>query len=238
MHPNDTVGSPSGQGIAPVSVFLDGAESPANLSSQYLQRGMSPDRLQLIKKYAGRRVLDVGCGNGAYVLGLADDYDMSGVDHQKFATWDQAPGKFQIGQADELTCRDEQYDTLLSFECLEHLPRPEQALREYYRVTRHNLILTVPNCTITLGMKQSNLLYSHWGDRTHVNFYTLAKITEAVQAAGFSIAHSGLIHRVNLVPFFLETVGVPTSVPGVNRLLSKVLRKSHYITCAVVGEKK
>jgi ubiquinone/menaquinone biosynthesis C-methylase UbiE len=134
----------------------------------YSGRGLNPSRLEAIIRFAGQSILDVGCGSGAYVLQLADRYDIKGIDYQEFDTWKEKPNLFSISDATNLNLPDNSVDTILSFECLEHLPDPELALKEYYRVARNNVILTVPNCEITLGMRQSLMLYYHWIDRTHI----------------------------------------------------------------------
>ena len=223
-----------------VSVFVEGAEkAPSDIKAQYQQRGVSPDRLRAIRDFAGPRILDVGCGSGAYVLSLSSEFDIHGIDHQEFASWKETPARFRVAAADNLPFDDGAFDTLLSFECVEHLANPAEALREYYRVSRKNLILTVPNCTISEGMKRSNLLYSHWGDPSHAQFFTLPSISAAVEKAGFRVAHAGLINQINPLPFFLEWLGVRNALGlKIASRASKMLPlKAHRLTCLVVGEK-
>ena len=152
-------------------------------SISYAARGVNTERLNAILENAGQSVLDVGCGNGAYVLKLADRYNILGVDMQRFETWNAMPHLFSVSDASELQFKDNSFDTVLSFETLEHLTEPKKALREYYRICRKNLILTVPNCDITSGMRQSLMAYYHWVDRTHVNFFDMDTIIEEIGRA-------------------------------------------------------
>src|SRR5262245_49618320 len=125
------------------------ATKPAPVAPDYSMRGINASRLAAIEQHAGREILDVGCGSGAYVLHLADRLNIRGVDYRHFDAWDQRPQLFGISDAQELKMPDNSVDTILSFETLEHLPEPQRALSEYLRVCRKNLILTVPSCTVT-----------------------------------------------------------------------------------------
>jgi hypothetical protein len=97
-------------------------------------------------------------------------------------------------------------DTILSFETLEHLPQPERALREYFRVCRRKLILTVPNCHLTEGMRRSGIIYNHWIDRTHVNFWDLGTISDLVSKCGFTVVHQQHINRMNMGHVLMEAL--------------------------------
>ena len=209
-----------------------------NDTISYAIRGINTERLNAVLENAGLSVLDVGCGNGAYVLKLADRYKMFGVDIQHFETWNTMPHLFSISDASELKFQDNSFDTVLSFETLEHLAEPKKALKEYYRICRKNLILTVPNCDVTLGMRQSLMIYYHWVDRTHVNFFDMETITEAVKEAGFKVAKYYYINQISLVPLLTEAFDLSGLLGKVIRkLLLKRQQHSYYITCLVVAEK-
>ena len=111
----------------------------------YALRGLNRERLSAIDRYAGKDVIDVGCGNGNYVLHLADRLNIRGIDYKRFESWAARPSLFEVCDAQALTLPDRSVDTILSFETLEHLPDFSRALAEYFRVVRKNLILTVPN---------------------------------------------------------------------------------------------
>jgi SAM-dependent methyltransferase len=204
----------------------------------YSARGLNPERLRAIEQFAGTDVLDVGCGGGAYVLHLADRYRIRGVDYQSFESWKQRPELFEISDATRLRHADDSFDTLLSFEALEHLADPASALREYYRVCRQNLILTVPNCEQTAGMRSSGIIFNHWSDRTHVNFWDLDGICARVIEAGFQIRHEGYINRINLAPVLAEAMGLQKrGARLLKSLLKRVQRRQYPMTCLVVAHK-
>jgi ubiquinone/menaquinone biosynthesis C-methylase UbiE len=210
----------------------------SELKQSYQKRGVNNDRLQVVLAAAGQSILDVGCGSGAYVLKLADKYAIRGVDYQPFESWDEAPELFEVSDATKLRFEDDSFDTLLSFETLEHLPDPAAALREYYRVCRNNVILTVPNCAITDGMKKSNMLYSHWIDRTHVNFFDIESISALVADAGFKVVKQTYINKISVLPLITEAFGLnSTAQRWASRLLKRFQKRHHYITCIIIGEK-
>src|SRR5688500_13013258 len=47
--------------------------------ASYEDRAVNPDRLAAIRRHAGRRILDVGCGSGAYVRFLEAEHELVGV---------------------------------------------------------------------------------------------------------------------------------------------------------------
>lgn len=207
----------------------------------YQVRGVNPQRFDAILKHAGKTILDVGCGSGAYVLKIAQEYpqyQIKGVDYQYFESWKEKPDNFLIADAFSLPFEDNSFDTITLFEVLEHLPNPEKALAEYLRVCRKNLILTVPNCDRNMELWKSNLIYSHWFDNTHVNFYTLDTIKEEVTQAGFKVKEAYLINRLNIQPLINDAFDLSGMVGS---LLLKLLKKreihDYKITSLIVAEK-
>jgi ubiquinone/menaquinone biosynthesis C-methylase UbiE len=209
----------------------------------YLSRAINPHRLDAILKYAGESILDVGCGNGLYVLKINREhpkFKIHGVDYQSFDTWKESPELFTNADAFGLPFEDNSFDTITLFEVLEHLPDPVKALKEYYRVCRKNLILTVPNCEYPASMKQSLLTYFHYTDFTHVNFFRMHNLLDTVKSAGFKIHDSYYINKMNLIPFIEDTYNLKSGLAGklIGKLLSKRKAKEYHITCLVVAEKK
>jgi 2-polyprenyl-6-hydroxyphenyl methylase/3-demethylubiquinone-9 3-methyltransferase len=92
----------------------------------------------------GARVLDVGCGAGLVALPLAESgYRVDGIDMAEGAiataqrhTPPGAPAHFSTGDAYALDADGDQYDAVLALDFLEHVDRPEDALRESARVLK------------------------------------------------------------------------------------------------------
>lgn len=204
----------------------------------YGVRGVNVERIAAVRQHAGSEVLDVGCGSGAYVLALADSHRIRGLDYQHFESWKQRPELFGISDAQALDLPDNSVDTILSFETLEHLPSPAKALQEYFRVCRRNLILTVPNCALTPGMRGSGLIYNHWIDRTHVNFWDLESLSAEIAKTGFTIEERKYINHINLGPLAAESLGLKGfAAKVVSAIVRRLQRQRYPMTCLVVAAK-
>jgi SAM-dependent methyltransferase len=143
-----------------------------------------------------------------------------------------------LSDAQHLALPDNSVDTIVSFETLEHLPDPAKALSEYFRVCRQSLILTVPNCELSPGMRGSGVIFNHWIDRTHVNFWNVDSISELVVQSGFRIRSKGHINQINLAPLFAESLGVRGRVARLfGKLLRRLQRRTYAMTCLVIADK-
>jgi len=204
----------------------------------YSLRGINPGRFEAILNYAGQEILDVGCGSGVYVLHLSDRYNIRGVDYKRFDSWQARPELFSIGDAQVLANGNNSVDTILSFEALEHLANPRQALSEYFRVCRKNLILTVPNCTLTPGMKNSGIIYNHWIDRTHINFWDMESIAKLLCDAGFTVEHKQAINEINLGAVTMEALGFSGVFARIgSRIFRLCQSKKYFMTNLVIARK-
>ena len=209
--------------------------SPNDAVAQYLFRQPNPSRMAAIRKYAGKSILDCGCGNGAYIKEFVKDYDIHGMDMAEFPTWACFPGRFRQGSVVDLPYEDESFDTVTSFEVLEHVPNTVEILKGFHRVARKNIIISVPNCDIPQGMQDSRLTFFHYTDDTHCNFFTLDTISKACADAGFQVRDAKLINEVNLLPLFKEAFYGPQFVWKImNRYLR---RRPLHMTCLVVADK-
>src|SRR4051794_34276534 len=118
-----------------------GSQTAAPPQVSYGARGVNPERLQAIRDHAGRSVLDVGCGSGAYVLELADQYDIHGVDIREFEPWNLRPERFSVHDVCSLPHSPSSTETVVCFEVLEHVPDPGKVIGDLYRICSKNLIL-------------------------------------------------------------------------------------------------
>jgi SAM-dependent methyltransferase len=92
------------------------------------------------------RLLDVGCGSGwsTYAFAAAG-YDSTGIDLNP-ATFEPPPHEHcHLGQgsATEIPHPAEQFDLVVCYQCLEHVPDPKRALDEMSRVCRPGGIVAI-----------------------------------------------------------------------------------------------
>jgi ubiquinone/menaquinone biosynthesis C-methylase UbiE len=99
-------------------------------------------KLHEYDRFAGKRVLEVGCGN-AYTLGKYAQYgaEVYGLDiaesaveisRQRFKCQNQK-GDFRVGNAEELPYESDYFDCICSMGVLHHVPNTEKAVSEIYR---------------------------------------------------------------------------------------------------------
>lgn len=99
----------------------------------------------------GRDVLDFGCGSGGLALYLAtqksprfisgvdlyaDDIDRANAALKAISPLPVARVEFLVGSEDGLPYSDAQFDTLLAFDCMEHVMAPAAIMAEWRRVLR------------------------------------------------------------------------------------------------------
>jgi ubiquinone/menaquinone biosynthesis C-methylase UbiE len=96
-------------------------------------------------KYAGKRLLEVGCGTGTDLLQFArGGSKVIGIDltprsieitRQRFRIYGQNGG-FAIGDAENLAFPDNSFDVVYSFGVIHHTPDTRRAVSEFHRVLR------------------------------------------------------------------------------------------------------
>ncbi len=114
-------------------------------SSQYIA-----DTIRLLKMFANGKVLDFGGGIGTHSLAAAG---MNGVEHVYFVDLNPKNREFLIERANKLGVRElisvhrdlastgnVQFDTLICFDVLEHLPNPAEQLSLFHERLSNNSV--------------------------------------------------------------------------------------------------
>ena len=146
----------------------------------------------------GRRVLDVGCGNGYLAAPLVRaGYAVTGVE-QAGGYSASFPKEVELIEADlehGLPRLSGKFDYVLCADILEHLRRPDQLLREIADVLRPDgtLIASLPNSGniwFRLNVLMGRFPQDDRGlfDRTHLRFYVLRGWLDLFRQAGYRIA--------------------------------------------------
>ena len=139
----------------------------------------------------GGSVLDVGCGEGfaaAYLAERVPGLRITGLDASALALRfaDRQLGSGRVAQADAawLPIADRSVDLAIALEVLEHLPMPEQTLRELRRVSRGPVIVSTPNQPFFAAANLARLKnLPTWGDDPeHVQWWTVQGFTRLVGA--------------------------------------------------------
>jgi ubiquinone/menaquinone biosynthesis C-methylase UbiE len=184
---------------------------------------VNPRRLRAVIEHAGASILDVGCSAGGYVRLLrARGYRAVGLDLLFDPLWSQDRVlPCLAGDAVALPVADRSFETVISFETLEHLQQPEAALAEFHRVARRNVILTVPDCETPEELLKGGLVFAHWRDRTHRTFFTQDSLADAIRQAGFRLQSMRRINACLIDYPVLYSLHVP---PRLAYLAARALR--------------
>jgi len=119
----------------------------------YVWRRGQDRRLDLIRRYVkleGKRILDVGCGIGAYVTKFRDfSPEVYGVDvdEEKVHVAARALPNVLPAEAEALPFRDESFDMILLHEVIEHVKDDKLTVREAVRCLRPGgeVVIFAPN---------------------------------------------------------------------------------------------
>lgn len=137
------------------------------------------------------RVAEIGCGEGEIADRLHRRWDdVTAVDlpdaglRQEWAL--RSGPRFLHGDATRLPFPDDTFDLVASVEVLEHLDDPEAGLREYARICRRHLVLSVPREPIfRLGNLFSGRHLSSLGNTPgHFNHWSTPEFLRFVSTVG------------------------------------------------------
>lgn len=173
-------------------------------------------------------LLDVGCGEGVLMIDAAKKFRRAvGLEMAKSKIEKAAESlkfknvDFVIGDAEKLPFKSNVFGAAICAEVLEHLPNPEKALEEISRVTKGQVVVSVPTREVCIPYKVYALFkgrpenkFSRFGEG-HLREYTPEKILEDLKNAG--------LQPVKIAGTFF--LAAPSSI--LNRI--KILKKIYFI---------
>ncbi|OGR82812.1 MAG: hypothetical protein A2901_05490 [Elusimicrobia bacterium RIFCSPLOWO2_01_FULL_54_10] len=130
--------------------------------------------VEFAKKFAGKKILDLGCAAGNYCLELSKNgFEMKGADiNPAYVKRAQEAGVDAHALEALPSFGDKSFDSVLLFEVLEHLADPARTLTEAKRLAKKNVLITVPNCEKIEELQHYGLIPEHFSDLDHKNFFT------------------------------------------------------------------
>jgi SAM-dependent methyltransferase len=152
-----------------------------------LKRDLMARHLRLER--SGARLLDIGCGNGAFVrTARALGWDAEGLDPDPSAA---AAGRatglpITVGRLPKLDCPDASFAAVTMSHSIEHLHDPLAGLREIRRVLRPGGILWI--ATPNVNSNGHKLFGADWRGLEpprHLVLFTAPSLTKTLSRAGF-----------------------------------------------------
>jgi SAM-dependent methyltransferase len=143
-----------------------------------------PERAALFKRYVGgpgRRVLDLGCRDGALTRAYLDGNEVVGFDADREALAAAARLGIETHWADldqPLEVPDASFDVVVAGELLEHLRDPQALVAEIRRVLRPGgtLVASVPNAYRLKGRLRFLFGRPPESDPTHLQMFSAADV--------------------------------------------------------------
>lgn len=199
-------------------------------------------RLKVIQKYAYNKILDAGCSTGEYVRWmLSQGYDAYGFDLLQSESWKgESIDRFSTGDLKKTHYKEEEFDTVISFEVLEHVDDVKKVLSEFKRIARYNIILSVPDAELYPVFEASGLTFHHWVDRTHQHFFSEKELQKILHEQGLEIQFLGRINPVYPEIMLCDNLRIPS---GMAKIIQRILwcfpfRKKYYMTLIAVVAKQ
>lgn len=150
-----------------------------------------PERMELFKRYVGgpgRKVLDLGCRDGALTSRYAEGNEVVGVDADREALAEAEKLGIETRWADldePLPFEDSSFDVVVAGELLEHLRDPGRLVGEVLRVLRPGgtFVASVPNAYRLKNRLRFALGRKPEDDPTHLQMFSAADVQKLL--AGF-----------------------------------------------------
>ena len=150
------------------------------------------DRMYYYLKFTdSRQVLDAGCGEGIVYRAMRErgyDGQWTGFDFSaeaiEFCKQASPEVDWHVASAYDLPFQDKSFDLVFSSQVLEHLKGPIKPLREFARVGKSWLLLSVPFEPVFRTLTWFSIKLGLGGDPGHVNHWTPEKFRAFSRTVG------------------------------------------------------
>lgn len=172
---------------------------------------LSPYKAQVIERFAGKTVLDVGCNTGQLVdfcirtekkaFGIEPDFTLL------LNSFGQSNARLIQSNAEALPFPTNAFDTVVLWNVLEHVEDEWKAINEALRVCRLNIIIVVPK-EDDLSTTLSAITYRHYVDLSHQRYYTKTTLQTLFKTHGARMTYYEETSRVRPLMAYVE-IGIP-----------------------------
>jgi 2-polyprenyl-6-hydroxyphenyl methylase/3-demethylubiquinone-9 3-methyltransferase len=184
-------------------------DADRNDSHDYLLPAVKRILASLRLSQERRRILDLGCGNGAVAAHLASQgYDLVGIDPSEagIAQGRKAYPQLQLHHGscyDDLSGQYGRFPVVLSLEVVEHVYFPRQFAASAYALLEDGgtAIISTPyhsylkNLVLGLTGKMDAHFTALW-DHGHIKFWSIRTLTQLLTDAGFKTVRFERVGRI------------------------------------------
>ncbi len=165
-----------------------------NLPQRFLIENFYKILLQIISDLKPETILDAGCGEGFTLARLQNEGIAKRLEGIDYASEAIALGKKMyptliLKQSDinSLPYNNNYFDLVICSEVLEHLERPQKALKEIARVSKRYCLLSVPNEPLFMiaNLLRGKNLSRLGNDIEHINHWSSKSFEKFVKENGW-----------------------------------------------------
>jgi len=164
-------------------------------------RGIVVSRVMYLHGSWAGKLLDVGCGNGWFIAQMRDlGWDVLGLEPDALAAkqaHEQHGVAVHIGSLEEAGLPDDSFDAITMHHVIEHVPHPNQTLRECARLLKPNgrLVIMTPNIQ-SLGHKVFREAWLHLDPPRHLYLFSHQALFRGLELAGLKLVALRTISRL------------------------------------------
>jgi len=181
------------------------------------------------------RLLDVGCGNGAFLkVANAAGFETWGIEINYAAAKraEEATGsKVPTGDVEEIGLPTAYFDVITLLQVLEHLDNPLLVLKRVHSLLKENglLVVAVPNIDSFI-IKILGRHHRHYNGKGHINYFTARSLKQMIEKAGFTKVLKYTTDKEELKPSVLLQIMInPTKFDFFNPRYFEKIERGRYI---------
>ena len=162
------------------------------LSCMGLLREIAGGSVRWLESHEGGRLLDIGCGNGAYIDQMRQlGWDVAGIEPDEEAASIAMRSGLDVfrGSLEDAKFPAEQFDAVTMNHVIEHVAYPVKLLKECRRVLKPGgrLVVVTPNIK-SLGRRLFDDAWLHWGPPRHLHLFSPSALRACAEFAGLEVS--------------------------------------------------
>lgn len=198
------------KGEGPEVVFKEGDKLIPRKGTLIMVKYFIAKRLELILNALGNyehaRILDVGATDGLFLRYLQKNEMAINISERAVQYARKHGVESVLGNADDLPFPDKSFDHILCFQTIEHLENPLKALREFIRVCKGKILITIPHTrTTSICPFEFDDRGNH---RWHVFEFSHNDFCKILDRVGLKILHYEIIRTAGVPKTFRQKLFV------------------------------